>query len=120
MELQVTPFQDSYRDAVVDLWYQVGLVSAHNDPSIDIEHKVRYQPELFFVGLAGGRVVATVMAGHEGHRGLLSYLAVVPECQGLGMGRHMLEHAERALSELGCMKVNLQVRDSNLGVVGFY
>jgi ribosomal protein S18 acetylase RimI-like enzyme len=68
-------------------------VSAHNDPCSDIENKVRYQPELFFVGLAGRRVLATAVASHEGHRGLLNYLAVGPECQGHGMGRRMLEHA---------------------------
>ncbi len=60
------------------------------------------------------------MAGYEGHRGWLNYLAVDPEYQRQGLARSMVTEAERLLREAGCPKINLQVRASNQGVVEFY
>jgi ribosomal protein S18 acetylase RimI-like enzyme len=72
------------------------------------------------VGVIEGRVVATVMAGYEGHRGWINYLAVSPEQRSRGHGRRMMEEAERRLLALGCPKVNLQVRSTNQEAMGFY
>jgi len=105
---------------VVELWEACGLVVAWNDPRGDIATKLAFQPALFFVGVAEGRLVATVMAGYEGHRGWINYLAVEPGLQGDGLGRRMMDAAEEALRALGCPKINLQVRSSNQKVVEFY
>jgi hypothetical protein len=67
----------------VALWHACGLVVPWNDPQRDIETKLRFQPELLLVGLHGERLVACVMAGYEGHRGWINYLAVVPELRRL-------------------------------------
>jgi Acetyltransferases len=67
-----------------------------------------------------GTIVATVMAGYEGHRGWINYLAVHPDCQRKGYGRMMMNRAEALLLELGCPKINLQVRVGNEGVIEFY
>jgi len=64
--------------------------------------------------------VATVMAGYEGHRGWLNYLAVAPDLQRTGLGRRMVSEAEKRLRALGCPKINLQVRRSNAEVMDFY
>jgi ribosomal protein S18 acetylase RimI-like enzyme len=60
------------------------------------------------------------MAGYEGHRGWLNYVAVAPEHQRLGLGRAIVKEAERLLREAGCSKINLQVRTGNDGAIGFY
>ncbi|MBN2005740.1 MAG: GNAT family acetyltransferase [Anaerolineae bacterium] len=106
--------------AVVDLWQRCALVVPQNNPQRDIALKMAFQPDLFFVGELAGQVVATVMAGYEGHRGWINYLAVAPERQRQGIGRQMMAHAEVALRALGCPKINLQVRETNLGVLAFY
>ena len=82
--------------------------------------KLTVQPELFLVGVADGAIVASVMAGYEGHRGWMNYLAVAPRFRGRGLGRALVEHVERLLLERGCPKINLQVRASNPGAVEFY
>lgn len=105
---------------VVDLWQRCNLVAPWNDPHQDILTKLAFQPSLFFVGTFGGQVVATVMAGYEGHRGWINYLAVHPDCRRQGLGRQMMEKAEEALRALGCPKINLQVRETNTAVIGFY
>lgn len=60
------------------------------------------------------------MAGYEGHRGWINYLAVDPNCQKKGLGRRMMDEAEARLQELGCPKINLQVRTTNTAVIDFY
>ncbi len=118
--LIVRPFRWADQEAVVALWHECALVVPWNDPAQDIALKLQVQPELFLVGLHGDVVVATIMAGYEGHRGWLNYLAVSPERQHHGMGRHMVEAAQERLAAMGCPKINLQVRASNAGVIAFY
>ena len=119
-QLDIRPFQMADEPAVVALWHQCGLVVSQNDPQQDIVSKMAFQPELFFAGMIDGQVVATVMAGYEGHRGWVNYLAVDPSQRGRGLGRRMMEEAEGILLEMGCPKVNLQVRSSNVDVIEFY
>ena len=70
--------------------------------------------------LLGDRVVGTVMAGYDGHRGWVYRLAVSPGHRGEGIAARLMRQAEAALAARGCAKVNLQVRAGNEAVVGFY
>lgn len=118
--LRIRSFRDDDLDAVVGLWHTCGLVVAHNDPARDIAFcRAAPQSELF-VAEADGRLVATAMAGHDGHRGWLYYVAVPPGRRGTGLGRRIVDHAEAWLKSLGVRKVNLMIRESNLGARGFY
>ncbi|HEU5014188.1 MAG TPA: GNAT family acetyltransferase [Roseiflexaceae bacterium] len=118
--MQIRPFLADDETQVVDLWQRCGLVVPWNDPHQDIARKMDVQPELFLVGVRDGEVIATVMAGYDGHRGWLNYVAVAPEQQGQGLGRAIVGAAIAALRERGCAKINLQVRTSNAAVIAFY
>lgn len=118
--MKIRPYEPHDERAVVALWELCGLLRPWNDPHKDIQRKLRVDPELFLVGTLGDRVIATVMAGYEGHRGWLNYLAVHPDHQRRGYGRQLVSHAERLLLERGCPKVNLQVRTTNTDVIEFY
>jgi ribosomal protein S18 acetylase RimI-like enzyme len=118
--MQIRPFRLEDEEAVVSLWRQCDLVRPWNDPRKDMRRKLRVRPDLFLVGVLGGQIVATAMAGYEGHRGWLNYVAVAPEHQRLGLGRAIVKEAERLLREVGCPKINLQIRSSNQGVIEFY
>lgn len=78
------------------------------------------QPELFLVGEIDGEIVASAMAGYDGHRAGLYYLAVSPGHQRGGHARAMMAEVERRLEAIGCPKLNLMVRRDNAGVLGFY
>ncbi len=65
-------------------------------------------------------MIGAVMVGYEGHRGWINYLAVHPDHRRGGLGRLLMAAAEKRLVDLGCPKVNLQVRASNLAAVEFY
>ena len=118
--LQIRVYRESDQDAVVALWRESGLVRPWNNPVKDIHRKLRVQRDLFLVGTVDGRLVATVMAGYEGHRGWINYLAIAKECRKRGFGRRLMDEAEARLRALGCPKINLQIRSSNAEVVTFY
>jgi ribosomal protein S18 acetylase RimI-like enzyme len=120
MTMIIRSFELADESAVISLWERCELTRPWNDPYLDIRRKLQVRPDLFMVGLLDGVVVASVMAGYEGHRGWINYLAVAPEHQGKGFGRAMMAEAERLLVLAGCPKVNLQVRSSNKKVIEFY
>ncbi|WP_439693765.1 GNAT family acetyltransferase [Curtobacterium sp. SP.BCo] len=114
-------FTPADTESVVALWEACGLVRPWNDPRRDIARKLTVQPELFLVAEdEHGEVVGAGMAGFDGHRGWVNYLAVRPDLQGGGLGRAFMAEFERLLTDLGCPKLNLQVRAGNEQVIGFY
>jgi ribosomal protein S18 acetylase RimI-like enzyme len=120
-DLTIRPFGPEDEAAVAGLWTAVfGYGAAHNQPTPDVRRKLALQPELFFVALVGGRLAGTVMGGYDGHRGWIYRLAVAGEDRRRGIGTALMRHVERALADLGCPKVNLQVMGSNREAVGFY
>lgn len=117
----IRPYQATDEMQAIELWHCCGLVVLPwNDPQQDIQMKLQVQPELFLVGLIDAEVIATVMAGYEGHRGWLNYLAVAPTYQRQGIGRCMVEAATAKLKAMGCPKINLQIRASNPAAIEFY
>jgi len=117
---RIRAYRPEDAQAILDLWLACQLVAPQNNPRRDIARKLRVNPEWFLVGELGGKIIATCMAGYEGHRGWINYLAVAPEHQRRGHARRMMEEAERLLRLAGCPKINLQVRASNKGVIEFY
>lgn len=118
--LSIRSFQPEDEAAVIRLWQECDLLRSYNDPHRDIARKLAVQPDLFLVGLLNDEIVASVMAGYEGHRGWLNYLAVSPDYRRRGFGRELVAEAERRLLKLGCPKINLQVRHSNVQAMAFY
>jgi ribosomal protein S18 acetylase RimI-like enzyme/AcrR family transcriptional regulator len=118
--IRLRAFRESDSEPAVALWMECGLTRAWNDPRKDIARKLGVQRDLFLVAEAGGRVVGTAMAGYDGHRAWVNYLAVAPALQGRGLGRRLMAEIERLLLERGCPKVNLQIREGNEPVMEFY
>ena len=116
----IREFQDADADAVVALWDSAGLIRPWNDPHLDIERKKSVQRDLFLVAVDGERIVGAGMAGYDGHRGWVNYLAVRPDARQVGIGRALMSAFESRLLALGCPKVNLQVRAGNDAVLAFY
>jgi ribosomal protein S18 acetylase RimI-like enzyme len=116
----VRPYEARDEALVISLWERCGLTRPWNDPRKDIARKLAVQPELFLVGLRDDAIVASVMAGYDGHRGWINYLAVEPSLQKQGLGRRLMQDAEQRLRARGCPKINLQVRAANDDVIAFY
>lgn len=118
--MEIRTYEAADQDVVIALWTRCDLIRPWNDPRKDIGRKLAVHDDLFLVGLIDEPLVATVMAGYEGHRGWVNYLAVDPLRRREGLARMLMGEAERRLADRDCPKINLQVRSSNSDALGFY
>lgn len=105
---------------IVALWELCGLTRPWNDPVADLRLAAAGPASAVLTGRVDGRLVATVMVGHDGHRGAVYYVAVDPAAQGSGYGRAIMAAAEAWLRERGVPKLNIMVRRENAEVRAFY
>src|SRR5258708_36375232 len=118
--MDIRSFQDSDEAAVIQLWDRCGLLRPWNDPRKDIARKKRMQRDLILVGTVDGEIVAAAMGGYDGHRGWINYLAVDPNRRRQGPASALMNDLEHRLREMGCAKINLQIRSDNLEAISFY
>jgi ribosomal protein S18 acetylase RimI-like enzyme len=118
--LAITPIDDADVADVAALWQTCGLTRPWNDPTADIALARRGSNAAVLIGRDGGSLAATVLVGHDGHRGWVYYLAVDPDHRQKGYGRVMMDAAERWLRECGIEKLQLMVRPDNKSVKSFY
>ena len=119
--MDIRAFTESDAPEVIALWTAVfGYNTPHNDPATAIRKKLAFQRELFFVAAEDGKVVGTIIGGYDGHRGWIYSLAVDSRFRRRGIGRSLVQHLERILSNRGCPKINLQVLAGNAEVTNFY
>ena len=102
---------------VIALWGECGLIVPWNNPQADIDRKYADSPHLFFVGELKNELVASCMAGYDGHRGWIYFLAVKNSKQRKGLATTLVDHVEAVLVKLGCPKVELMVRKTILPAV---
>lgn len=119
--IDIRSYHPDDEPSVIRLWKTVfPNAPSRNDPRKDIQTKSKIQPDLFLVALAGNQLVGTAMAGYDGHRGWIYYLAVAPDYQRQGIGTDIMEKVEESLAQMGCPKLNLQIRADNAEVQAFY
>ena len=113
-------FLDTDTDAIIALWQACELTRAWNNPEKDIQRKLAVDDDLFLVAESQGNIVGSVMGGYDGHRGWINYLAVDPGQRKRGLGKQLMLAVEQRLLDLGCPKINLQIRTGNEAVMEFY
>jgi ribosomal protein S18 acetylase RimI-like enzyme len=118
--LAITPIDDADAADVVALWQACSLTRPWNDPATDIAFARKGSNATVLIARDDGVIVATVLVGHDGHRGWVYYLAVDPDHRHKGYGRAMMDAAERWLREAGIEKLQLMVRPDNKSVKNFY
>ena len=118
--LLIRPFKEGDEEALVSLWNMCKLTVPWNNPYKDIARKLKVQAELFLVEFLEDKLIASVMGGYDGHRGWINYFAVHPDFQARGYGKQLMDNVENGLRELGCPKINLQIREGNDKVFSYY
>jgi len=123
-EWQFRPFMPADADNVVALWDLAQLTRKWNDPYKDLARKIEQMntsdSSVFWVVECNKQIIGAVMAGYDGHRASVNYLAVHPDFQHKGIGRMLMMKVESWCLELNCPKINLMVRSDNLAVQEFY
>ena len=118
--LEIRAMRDDELNRVVELWQACGLTRPHNDPRRDIEKARGKTSSEILVGADNGKIVASVMVGHDGNRGVVYYVSADPDAQGKGVGRQIMKAAENWLKQQGIWKLNLMIRADNAAVKSFY
>ncbi len=118
--LTFRPIEDADEKAVIAVWERCGLTRPWNDPVGDIQFARENAESDILVGEIDGQIAASVMVGHDGHRGTVYYVSVDPDHQGKGYGRDVMKAAEGWLKEHGVWKLNLLLRADNSKIRGFY
>jgi ribosomal protein S18 acetylase RimI-like enzyme len=118
--MNIRKFQESDRSSLIELWNVVFPDDPpHNEPSTVIAAKLAVD-DLIFVAEQDGQLIGACIAGYDGHRGWLYSVAVLKEQRRSGSGAALVKHAMQSLKEIGCIKVNLQIRPTNTEVAAFY
>lgn len=119
--MEIRKYRDADFAGIDALWKEAFPKDPHwNRAANAVPAKTSFQPDLLFVAVNDGKVVGSVMAGYDGHRGWLYAVAVCQSYRRSGLGTKLVRKAEEALRSLGCGKINLQVRSTNKAVVQFY
>ncbi len=118
--MNIRKFREADRDSLIKLWQTVFADDPpHNEPSKVIAAKLRID-DLIFVAETNGQITGVCMAGYDGHRGWLYAVAIDPAHRRCGTGATLVKYSLQALKQLGCIKVNLQIRSTNTAVADFY
>jgi ribosomal protein S18 acetylase RimI-like enzyme len=120
LNLAISPITDADVEPVIALWQRCGLTRPWNDPASDIAFARRGANAAILIGRHEGKITATAMVGHDGHRGWVYYVAVDPDSQGKEFGRTIMAAAEDWLRRQGVVKAMLMVRPDNTKVQAFY
>ena len=118
--LIIRPIVPGEEAAVIALWHACGLTRPWNDPAQDLAFARGKENSDVLVGMLEDRIVASVMVGHDGHRGTMYYVSVDPARRGHGFGRQIIAAAEDWMRQRGVWKANLLVRAGNEAVLAFY
>jgi len=119
--MRIRAYENRDEEAVINLWTTVLFDPApHNDPRLSLRRKLLVDRDLLLIAEAEGEVVGTVMGGYDGHRGWIYSVAVDPARRRQGTGTALIRRMESLLKERGCLKINLQVRARNAGIIPFY
>jgi ribosomal protein S18 acetylase RimI-like enzyme len=118
--LAIAAIGDADVEDVIALWQTCSLTRPWNDPAADIALARKGSNATVLVGRDNGSIVATVLVGHDGHRGWVYYVAVDPDSRDRGYGRAIMNAAEQWLRGRGIEKLQLMVRPDNDQVQTFY
>lgn len=120
MMMKIRKYRLEDKQNLVALWKRVFPNDPpHNEPSRVIDLKLA-KDDLIFVADTEKGLAGACMAGYDGHRGWLYAVAVSPDCRRKGTGTALVTWAMAALKDMGCPKVNLQIRADNTAVAAFY
>lgn len=120
MDITIVAATEEHSTALISLWEEAELLRPWNDARADIRRAITGPSSDLLLGMVDGQLVASVMVGHDGHRGWLYYLAVAQGARRRGFGRAMVQAGTSWLEQREVPKVQLMVRDGNEQARDFY
>lgn len=120
----VNPSYRTYKSSdykeIMELWKSAGLIVSLSDNQEELE-KLAFKTDNKFILLElENRIIGTVICAHDGRRGYIHHLAVLPEFQKNGFGNQLMDEAIKHYKSLKTVKTHIFIEKSNSKVVDFY
>jgi N-acetylglutamate synthase len=101
-------------DAVIALMQQTPGVSIRDADSREaVGRYLLRNPDLSFVALSGDDFIGCIMSGHDGKRGYLQHLVVLPAYRRQGIASSLVQRCTEALRAHGIEKFHVDVLKTN-------
>jgi N-acetylglutamate synthase len=121
MEMTISPMTIESYNEVFALWQQTDGVGLSSADSRDAIHSfLEKNPGSSFVSIVDGRIIGTILSGHDGRRGYIYHLTVHPDYRRQGLGRKLVVQCLLTLKEVGIQKCHLFVFQHNASGIAFW
>ncbi|HSE77844.1 MAG TPA: GNAT family acetyltransferase [Alphaproteobacteria bacterium] len=118
--LEIRAFREPDREALLQLWRDERLTFRNVSVERELSLCLGAPQARLFVGIEGGRIIASILCGFDGHRGWIYRAVTHRDHRRRGLARQMVAHAEAWLAERGAPKINLQIDSENAAAQGFW
>jgi len=100
--------------AIIELFENTPGVTVRDADSIEnTKIYLERNPHLNFVKIIDTKIVGCVMCGHDGRRGYLQHLLVLPEYRKQGLGDQLFNSCINSLQKIGIQKTHIFVFKTN-------
>lgn len=117
MSVQIKPMTINHYDEIFAMWQITSKRALSNaDQRDEIERYLKRNKGLSQIAVVDGKIVGTVLAGHDGRRGFIHHMAVMPQYRRKGIAKSMATTAIEKLAEEGIVKTHIFTYcDNNAG-----
>lgn len=114
MNIQISPFKIELYQKVMNLWQQCeGVGLGDSDTKENIELFLQRNPKMSFIVEKDNELIGVILGGHDGRRGYIHHLAVLPSHRRQGAGRLLVEACLNSLKENGILKCHIFMFNNN-------
>lgn len=117
--IELRDFRDLDFPSLTTLWEESGVGNPVRGDSLESVRRTLSRGGRLLVLALGERIVGSAWVSDDGRRLYLHHMAVLPELQGRGLGKRLMEAAVSAARERG-MQMKLEVSEANAGAIALY
>jgi ribosomal protein S18 acetylase RimI-like enzyme len=108
-EMDIEDYPEIYK--LWEMSKNIGLSKADSPHSIQLF--LERNPGMSFCAWKEGKLVGTILCGHDGRRGYIHHLMVHPDFRRQGIGQSLVSRCMFALTRIGIQKVHLFIYEDN-------
>ncbi len=103
MQIKIIPYKPGDYDILTDIWKKAGLPykSKGRDSRESIEKEIKLDCNQFLFAVHEGKYIGAILVTHDGRKGWINRVAVLPEYRHQGIARRLVEAGEKWLDEQG-------------------
>jgi len=121
MSVQIKEMTIDCYDEIFAMWQITSKRALSKaDEKDEIEYYLNRNKGLSQIAVADGKIVGTVLAGHDGRCGFIHHMAVLPEYRRRGIAKAMADTSIKGLAKQGIYKTHIFTYQDNSCGQGFW